>query len=173
MALRELVGAISASSRKLRHQRLVEVRDRLDQLLATPPRPPRRDPRGLALPRSRRRGLRRSRGSPGSVTRSTTPRKSSVFAADRKLNPDRVRAETGANHLDRTVEVRADTVHLVDERKSRVLHSGPPDARPSRLCGSTPATPQKTPMAPSSTRSERSTSIVKSTWPGVSMMLMR
>ncbi len=28
-------------------------------------------------------------------------------------------------------------------------------------------------MAPSSTRSERSTSIVKSTWPGVSMMLMR
>ena len=28
-------------------------------------------------------------------------------------------------------------------------------------------------MAPSSTRSERSTSIVKSTWPGVSMMLIR
>jgi hypothetical protein len=28
-------------------------------------------------------------------------------------------------------------------------------------------------MAPSSTRSERSTSTVKSTWPGVSMMLMR
>ena len=31
----------------------------------------------------------------------------------------------------------------------------------------------KTATAPSSTRSERSTSAVKSTWPGVSMMLMR
>ena len=40
-------------------------------------------------------------------------------------------------------------------------------------CGSTPATPQNTATAPSSTRSERSTSMVKSTWPGVSMMLMR
>ena len=40
-------------------------------------------------------------------------------------------------------------------------------------CGSTPATPQNTATAPSRTRSERSTSIVKSTWPGVSMMLMR
>ncbi len=40
-------------------------------------------------------------------------------------------------------------------------------------CGSTPATESKTAIAPSSTRSERSTSTVKSTWPGVSMMLMR
>ena len=40
-------------------------------------------------------------------------------------------------------------------------------------CGSTPATESKSAMAPSSTRSERSTSTVKSTWPGVSMMLMR
>jgi hypothetical protein len=40
-------------------------------------------------------------------------------------------------------------------------------------CGSTPATPSKQATAPSSTRSERSTSMVKSTWPGVSMMLMR
>ena len=39
--------------------------------------------------------------------------------------------------------------------------------------GWTPATPQKTATAPSSTRMERSTSAVKSTWPGVSMMLMR
>ena len=39
-------------------------------------------------------------------------------------------------------------------------------------CGSTPATPSKTATAPSSTRSDRSTSTVKSTWPGVSMMLM-
>src|ERR1700752_4732601 len=40
-------------------------------------------------------------------------------------------------------------------------------------CGSTPATPSNTATAPSRTRSERSTSIVKSTWPGVSMILMR
>ena len=40
------------------------------------------------------------------------------------------------------------------------------------LCGSTPATPSNTATAPSSTRSERSTSTVKSTWPGVSMMLI-
>src|SRR6478735_65964 len=39
--------------------------------------------------------------------------------------------------------------------------------------GSTPATESNSAIAPSSTRSERSTSTVKSTWPGVSMMLMR
>ena len=39
--------------------------------------------------------------------------------------------------------------------------------------GSTPATEQNRAMAPSSTRSDRSTSIVKSTCPGVSIMLMR
>ncbi len=40
-------------------------------------------------------------------------------------------------------------------------------------CGSTPPTPQKSATAPSRTRSERSTSAVKSTWPGVSIRLMR
>src|SRR3984957_3174736 len=40
-------------------------------------------------------------------------------------------------------------------------------------CGCTPCTESKHATAPSSTRSERSTSAVKSTWPGVSMMLMR
>ena len=39
--------------------------------------------------------------------------------------------------------------------------------------GSTPATASKTAIAPSRTRSDLSTSTVKSTWPGVSMMLMR
>ncbi len=41
------------------------------------------------------------------------------------------------------------------------------------LCGSTPLPPSNTATAPSSTRRLRSTSMVKSTWPGVSMMLMR
>ena len=39
-------------------------------------------------------------------------------------------------------------------------------------CDCTPATAQRTSTAPSSTRSDRSTSTVKSTWPGVSMMLI-
>ena len=39
-------------------------------------------------------------------------------------------------------------------------------------CDCTPATAQSTSTAPSRTRSERSTSTVKSTWPGVSMMLI-
>ena len=40
-------------------------------------------------------------------------------------------------------------------------------------CGCTPATESNSATAPSSTRSERSTSTVKSTCPGVSIMLMR
>ena len=41
------------------------------------------------------------------------------------------------------------------------------------VCGSTPWLPSSTHTAPSSTRKRRSTSMVKSTWPGVSMMLRR
>ena len=41
------------------------------------------------------------------------------------------------------------------------------------LWGSTPPTAQNTATAPSRTRRLRSTSAVKSTWPGVSMMLTR
>ena len=40
-------------------------------------------------------------------------------------------------------------------------------------CGSTPPTLSNTATAPSRTRRLRSTSMVKSTWPGVSMMLIR
>ena len=40
-------------------------------------------------------------------------------------------------------------------------------------CGSTPATLSNTATAPSRTLRLRSTSMVKSTWPGVSMMLTR
>ena len=39
--------------------------------------------------------------------------------------------------------------------------------------GSTPPLAHRTVTEPSSTRKERSTSTVKSTWPGVSMMLIR
>ena len=40
-------------------------------------------------------------------------------------------------------------------------------------CGSTPPTAQNTATAPSSTRNDRSTSMVKSTCPGVSIILIR
>ena len=77
-----------------------------------------------------------------------------------------------AHHRDAAVEVGADAVHLVDERDAR--HPVAVGLAPHRLRlrldagdGVEHAT------APSSTRSERSTSAVKSTWPGVSMMLMR
>ena len=39
-------------------------------------------------------------------------------------------------------------------------------------CGSTPATPSKTATAPSKTLRDLSTSIVKSTWPGVSIIFI-
>src|SRR5690554_2295044 len=41
------------------------------------------------------------------------------------------------------------------------------------VCGCTPEEPQSTTTAPSKTRNERSTSIVKSTCPGVSITLIR
>ena len=76
------------------------------------------------------------------------------------------------HHLAHVEEVGADAVHLVDECESRhlVLVGLAPDRLGLRLNA---ATAQNTATAPSSTRMERSTSIVKSTWPGVSMMLMR
>ena len=71
------------------------------------------------------------------------------------------------------VEVRADAVHLVDEGDARTTWYLSAWRQTVSDCGSTPATESNSAMAPSRTRSERSTSTVKSTWPGVSMMLMR
>ncbi len=82
----------------------------------------------------------------------------------------------------------------VASRRSRIISTVRPKSAPTRsilftkqirgteyllawrhtvsVWGSTPATASKTATAPSSTRRERSTSTVKSTWPGVSMMLI-
>jgi hypothetical protein len=73
---------------------------------------------------------------------------------------------------ERAIEVGADLVHLVDEAHARDLVAVrlAPHGLGLRLDA---VPPSNTATAPSSTRSERSTSMVKSTWPGVSMMLMR
>jgi hypothetical protein len=73
--------------------------------------------------------------------------------------------------VDAEEEVGARAVELVHEADAgdAVLVGLPPHGLD---WGSTPATPSNTATAPSSTRSERSTSTVKSTWPGVSMMLI-
>ena len=84
-----------------------------------------------------------------------------------------LRAQALADLLQHVEKIRADAVHLVDEADARdvVLVGLAPDGFGLRLDAFDGA--RKRATAPSSTRSERSTSIVKSTWPGVSMMLMR
>ena len=76
------------------------------------------------------------------------------------------------DHLHDHVEVRAHTVHLVDERHARdVVAVG---LAPHRLrLRLDPGDRVKDRDRAVETRRERSTSMVKSTCPGVSMMLMR
>ena len=95
-----------------------------------------------------------------------------VFAPKRELQRHGVCTETRADSADDVIEIRSHAVHLVDEADSRhaILVRLTPDGFD---CGCTPATESNTQTAPSSTRKERSTSTVKSTWPGVSMMLTR
>jgi hypothetical protein len=69
-------------------------------------------------------------------------------------------------------EVGAGAIELVDEAEAR--HAVAVGLAPDRLgLGLDAGTPSKTTTAPSSTRRLRSTSTVKSTCPGVSMMLIR
>jgi hypothetical protein len=82
-----------------------------------------------------------------------------------------VGAQAVDDRLHRVFEGRADAVHLVDEADPRhaVAVGLAPDRFGLRLDARTAS---NTATAPSRTRSERSTSAVKSTWPGVSMMLI-
>ena len=105
------------------------------------------------------------------VNRSTTPRKSASAPIGTWIGtagaPRRSRI-----FADAVEEVGAHAVHLVDEDDARdfVLIGLAPDGSD---CGCTAATESNNATSPSSTRSERSTSTVKSTWPGVSIILMR
>src|SRR5690625_3722773 len=94
-----------------------------------------------------------------------------ILRADRNLHDQRLGTEALDDGADGEEEVGAELVHLVDEADARdlVLVGLPPDGL--RL-GLDPSLPSNTATAPSSTRSERSTSTVKSSWPGVSMMLI-
>ena len=105
------------------------------------------------------------------VMRSTTPRCWSSSPSG-PLDGDGVRAQPLLHRVDAHEEVGADLVHLVNERDAR--HVVLVGLTPDRLAlGLDAVPPSKTATAPSSTRRLRSTSMVKSTWPGVSMMLMR
>ncbi len=91
---------------------------------------------------------------------------------DRHLHRHRLRAQALAHHAARRRQKSAPTRSILLTKAMR----GTPYLSAWRQtvsdCGSTPPTPQKTAIAPSRTRSDRSTSTVKSTWPGVSMMLI-
>ena len=95
-----------------------------------------------------------------------------VLRADRKLDRQRVGSETVLHRLHRAVEVGADAIHLVDEGDARdlVLVGLTPD---SLGLGLNAGDGVKDGDRAVEDASERSTSTVKSTWPGVSMMLMR
>ena len=70
------------------------------------------------------------------------------------------------------LEIGPFAIHLVDEDDPRDTSYRSACRQTVSLCASTPSRALKTTTAPSSTRRQRSTSAVKSTWPGVSSRLM-
>ncbi len=104
-------------------------------------------------------------------TRSTTPSNPSSrpigSCTTRGVAPSRSR-------IDATAESRsapARSILFTNARRGTPCRSA--SRHTASLCGSTPATASNTATAPSRTRSERVTSSAKSTWPGVSMRLIR
>ena len=95
------------------------------------------------------------------------------LSPDGELDRHRVSTQAIDHRLHAAIEIGADAVHLVDVGDARhvVLVGLAPDRL--RLGLDARRQVEQTPTAPSRTRSERSTSAVKSTWPGVSMRLMR
>ena len=64
------------------------------------------------------------------------------------------------------MKIGAHAVHFIDKSNTRNAVFVGLTATTVSVCGCTPATAQKTATAPSKTRKERSTSMVKSTCPG-------
>ena len=96
-----------------------------------------------------------------------------LLVPDRKMDGHRGRTETVAHRLNGGVEVGARSVHLVDERDAgdAIAVRLPPHRLGLGLHAGDGVEDRH--GAPSRTRRLRSTSIVKSTWPGVSIMLIR
>ncbi len=85
-------------------------------------------------------------------------------------------AEMAAEYREKLIEV---AVEYDDAAMEAYLEGNEPNVetlkaciRKGTVCGSTPPTASRLATAPSSARRDRSTSTVKSTWPGVSMMLI-
>ena len=98
---------------------VVEVRDRVDQLVVVLVRLLGELGRDLGRSRTSGRG-RPCRRSPASRRGRSTPAEV-LLLADRELHRHRVRAEAVAHRLHGGEEVRAGAVHLVDERDARNL----------------------------------------------------
>ena len=96
-----------------------------------------------------------------------------LLRTDRELNRHRLGAEAGLDVVHALEEVGADLVHLIGEDDARhlVFVALAPDRLGLRLDALVRGRARQPRRR--RTRSERSTSMVKSTWPGVSMMLRR
>ena len=93
------------------------------------------------------------------------------LGADRQLDRDRLGAEAVDDHPSTHWKKSAPILSILLTKTMRGTLYLSAWRQTVSVCGSTPALASSTQTAPSSTRSERSTSMVKSTWPGVSMML--
>ena len=95
-----------------------------------------------------------------------------ALGADRELDDRRRRVEAVADHVRPHCSKSAPIRSILLTKQIRGTPYLSAWRQTVSVWGSTPATASKTATAPSRTRSDRSTSTVKSTWPGVSMMLI-
>src|SRR5665213_3933320 len=95
----------------------------------------------------------------------------SAALANGDLHRDGRRAQPLENAVEAELKIRASLSILLMKHKRGTLYLVACRHTVSDWA-STPSLPSKTATAPSSTRMERSTSAVKSTWPGVSIRLM-
>ena len=96
-----------------------------------------------------------------------------LFLADGELHDDRALASSLSTIMPTTLKKSAPTRSILFTNAILGTWYLLACLQTVSVWGSTPPTEQNTATAPSRTRSDRSTSMVKSTWPGVSIILMR